>query len=845
MRKTQAINSEWYFCKNEKQSLKPPRRADRTFEKVNLPHTWNNLDGQDGGMDYYRAACWYFKTLHLSLNSHERAFLEFLGANSICTVYANGKEIYKHKGGFSTFRVEITDYIHFGRVKLAVLVDNSKNQEVYPQNADFTFFGGLYRGVNLITVAASHFDLDYYGTPGVAVTPKVLEDGTAEIALNAYVTNPKHNQLVRFHIDNQVAEASAEKPEASIALQNPHLWNGREDPYLYTVCAELIEDGKTIDKVEQNFGVRTFSVDPEKGFFLNGKPYPLHGVSRHQDRLDMGWAITEKEHRQDMKLIAEIGANTIRLAHYQHSQYFYDLCDEYGMIVWAEIPFISSFMKTAEARENTLSQMKELVLQNYNHPSIICWGIANEITIGGEDPDLSSNLVALNNLCHELDKTRLTTMAQLSIVDMESPLNEITDIVSYNHYFGWYVGDVEDNAVWIDDFHKMRPDICLGISEYGCEGILKYHNDHPNVQDYSEEYQAYYHEKMLETFKDRPFLWSTHVWNMFDFASDMRDEGGMKGRNNKGLVTYDRKTKKDSFYIYKAYWTTEPFVHLCSKRYKDRTKDHVQIKAYSNCPSVTLSVNGKEFKTLEAEKVFVFEDVPLQKGENLIEANAILYHDEMTLNLTDKENPDYVLQDACSGDNAKNWFDDNGEKGGLKMTKRAGYFTVSDKIGDIVKTPEGEKLLEGAIQFVSEQMHITVGKGMLAMAKNFTIEKVVSMAGNSLPKGVMPVVNAFLQQVRNPKVSAAEEIPEEKLPTDANAYSIYDKIEDIQKTPQGKDIITELMGLASTAFGIDNVEQFLPLFLGFTLNQILNAGAEVLPPETKEQTQTKLQAIAK
>lgn len=844
MRRIENINAEWLFSKNEQKSMTPPKRADKTFEKVNLPHTWNNLDGQDGGMDYYRGACWYLKTLHVSLKSHERAFLEFLGANSICTVFANGKEIYKHKGGFSTFRVDITDYVHFGKVKLAVLVDNGQNQEVYPQNADFTFFGGLYRDVNLITVPVSHFDLEYHGTPGVAVTPTVLADGNAEVSLHAYVTNPKHNQLVRFHIDNQVAEVSAEKANAKILLQNPHLWNGREDPYLYTVCAELIENEKVIDKVEQHFGVRTFSVDPEKGFFLNGKSYPLHGVSRHQDRLDKGWAITEKEHREDMKLIAEVGANTIRLAHYQHSQYFYDLCDAYGMIVWAEIPFISSFMETKEARENTLSQMKELVLQNYNHPSIVCWGISNEITIGGEHPALIENLKALNDLCHTLDKTRLTTMAQLSVVEMDSPLNEISDIVSYNHYFGWYVGEVEDNAVWIDEFHKMHPNLCLGISEYGCEGILKYHNDHPSVQDYSEEYQAYYHEKMLETFKDRPFLWSTHVWNMFDFASDMRDEGGMKGRNNKGLVTFDRKTKKDSFYIYKAYWTTDPFVHLCSKRYKDRTKDHVQIKVYSNCPSVTLSVNGKEFKTLEAEKVFVFENVPLQKGENLIEANAVLYHDEMTLNLTDQENQNYILQGTTSGGNVKNWFDDDSEKGGLKMTKREGYFTIADKLGDIAKTTEGEKLLEGAVKIASEQMHMTVGKGMLTMAKSFTVEKIIAMAGSRLPQGIVPVVNAFLQQIRNPKVDI-EEVVEDKLPTQADAYSIYDTIEDIQMNPDGNAAVLEFMTAVSGKFGVEHPETFLPLFIGFTPNQLLNAGEALLPPESKEQVQTRLQTIKK
>ncbi len=333
------------------------------------------------------------------------------------------------------------------------------------------------------------------------VTPTVNTDGSADVEIQSFEKNAE-GYRVQYRIGNLVAD----KENPVIHIDEPHLWNGRKDPYLYTLDAQIVKNNIVIDSVSTKFGIRSFHIDAEKGFFLNGEPYPLHGVSRHQDRENMGWAITEKEHKEDMELIAEVGANTIRLAHYQHSQYFYDLCDEYGMIVWAEIPFISAFLKTPEARENTLLQMKELVVQNYNHPSIICWGISNEITIGGEDPELVENLNALNDLCHSLDKTRPTTMAQLTMVEMDSPLNKITDILSYNHYFGWYMGDVSDNGPWLDEFHKLNPEICLGVSEYGCEGILKYHNDNPQMQDYSEEYQAYYHEKMLETFATHPCM---------------------------------------------------------------------------------------------------------------------------------------------------------------------------------------------------------------------------------------------------------------------------------------------------------------------------------------------------
>ena len=460
----------------------------------------------------------------------------------------------------------------------------------------------------------------------------------------------------------------------------------------------------------------------------------------------MGWAITEKEHKEDMELIAETGANTIRLAHYQHSQYFYDLCDEYGMLVWAEIPFISAFMNSPEAKENTLSQMKELVVQNYNHPSIICWGIANEITIGGEDEALVENLKELNDLCHNLDKTRPTTMAQLTMVEMDSPLNKITDILSYNHYFGWYMGSVSDNAVWLDKFHKMNPDICLGISEYGCEGILKYHNDNPKMQDYSEEYQAYYHEKMLETFADRPYLWSTHVWNMFDFASDMRDEGGVKGRNNKGLVTYDRQIKKDAFFIYKAYWSDEKFIHLCGRRYKDRAAEKTDIKVYSNCDEVTLFVNENEIGTQSCDKIVVFKDVPLANGENKIKAVCSDIADEMILNRTEQPNESYVLKSSEAGNSGANWFDTM-ETDSNELLFPDGYFSIKDKIGEIMKNPQGERFINDMVEKITTEMGMSISKGMMNMAKSFTVEKVFDLAGSRVPQNVRVWVNNELNQI--------------------------------------------------------------------------------------------------
>jgi beta-galactosidase len=745
------INNGWKFHKGTDKIKTPPKKAGNNWKDVKIPHTWNNLDGQDGGSDFWRGQCWYIRNINVDMDYSQRAYLEFNGVSMLAEVYVNGTKVCTHKGGFSTFRVNITPFLKRNKATIAVMVDNSADNQIYPQTADFTFFGGIYRAVNLIIVKSSHFDLDYYGGSGIAITPTLNEDGSADVNVQAYITS-KEDCMLRFKTGNMVKTSN--ESSVDFHFDSPHIWNGVEDPYLYEMSVELIKNGSVVDTVSQKYGIRSFYVDPQKGFFLNGKSYPLHGVARHQDRLDKGWAILKEDHKQDMELIKEIGANTIRLAHYQHDRYFYDLCDEAGMIVWAEIPFISVFMDTPTAKLNTVTQMTELVVQNYNHPSIVCWGIANEITIGDLTQSLIDNLKTLNDLCHQLDKTRLTTIANLTMVEMDSPLNKITDILSYNHYFGWYMGSVEDNGPWLDEFHNLNPDRCLGLSEYGCEGIINYHNDNPQMQDYSEEYQAYYHEEMLKTFATRPYLWSTHVWNMFDFASDMRDEGGVKGRNNKGLVTYDRKIKKDSFFVYKAYWSSEKFVHLCGSRYVDRTSELVNIKVYSNCPSVTLFVNNQEVNTVTADKIFIFENVKLAKGENNIKAVSGDFTDEMVLNLVDTPNESYVFKNNLQkvGTGAKNWFEDMPALQGISTDGEIEYpdgvFTIKDKIGDVMKNPEGKEFIDEMIETVTKEMGMNVSKGMINMAKNFTVEKVFAMAGSRVPKSAYVAISKKLNSIK-------------------------------------------------------------------------------------------------
>lgn len=752
MRTVLSLNENWLFAK---------ATADvsvREGVSVNLPHTWNAEDGFDGGNDYFRGSCLYVKTLNKAeLPEADRYYLEFRGANSSAWVYIGGEQIAEHHGGYSTWRVDITGYLT-DTTEIAVVVDNAPNETVYPQMADFTFYGGLYRDVNLICVQESHFDLDYYGAPGIQVTP-VMDGTTANVDVRAYVANRKEGQTLRYTIFRKdgsvVATAERTAERLNFAIRNAHLWHGRKDPYLYTAQVELVEGGEVIDCVSARFGCRSFVIDPDNGFILNGEEYPLRGVSRHQDRWGVGNALLPEHHEEDMDLICELGATTIRLAHYQHDQYFYDLCDERGLVIWAEIPYISRHMPTG--RENTVSQMKELVCQNYNHPSIVVWGLSNEISIGGSTEDLLENHRILNDLVHKLDSTRLTTIAAVSMCKMDDPYLLIPDVVSYNHYFGWYGGDTTMNGPWFDKFHATHPNIPIGCSEYGCEA-LNWHTSEPKQGDYTEEYQAYYHEELIRQLFTRKYIWATHVWNMFDFGADARNEGGENGQNHKGLVTMDRKYKKDSFYAYKAWLSDEPFVHLCSKRYVDRVEDVTKVTVYSNQPEVELFVNGESIGTKTAEDHFFYFEVP-NVGETTIVARAGELTDESHIRKVEQRNMDYVLVEQGA---VLNWFD---------IEAPEGRFSLNDKISDIMDSAFGKLWLLRMGMTLKKKMN--AGKsgekksggfevdlkggnmgGMMQMLGGFSVLRLTGMMGMmniSFTKEELLEMNKQLNRIKKPK----------------------------------------------------------------------------------------------
>ncbi len=720
-------------------------KAGEPFAEVALPHTWNALDGQDGGSDYWRGTGSYKINLPTPTPG-KRQYIQFEGANHIAEVSCNGTLLGTHKGGFSTFRYELTDVLKDSGNVLEVAVSNPVC-DVYPQMADFTFYGGLYRDVTFIEVENAHFDLMKDGTQGIFVTPNPA--GKTRLDLFPVNSGGCNVMVTLYNAEGEkvisVSGAAKEHTVLVMDVKEPHLWQGVNDPYCYSAVAAIEKDGILLDEVTVTYGYRSFHVDVNTGFHLNGKSMPLRGVARHQDRINKGWALDKADHEEDIAIIKEIGANTLRLAHYQHAQYFYDLCDKEGFILWAEIPFISGFRPGKDAHDNTMSQMKELIAQNYNHPSICFWGLSNEITLGGDSEELVQNLRDLNALCKTMDPSRLTTMAQVSTVPMDSQHNYITDILSYNHYFGWYCGTVADNGPWFDAFHEKNPDRAIGCSEYGADAVLDWHTVKPLNHDYTEEYEAFYHHEMLKCFEKRPYLWSTHAWNMFDFAADARNEGGSVGINNKGLVTYDRKTYKESFYIYQAYWTEKPMVHVCGERFPNRGPEEHQVIVYSNCDSVTLYVNGDAVETLDViDHAAVFHNVPLCDGENTVTAKSgAVEGNTITLNAIPEPDSGYILPRGEDDVPVGNWFD--GIAVGTSdddMEFPEGFYSVKDTVKDVCAI-RGGKLIVELLANIGAFGPIVAIK---TMQPPVPLMDFLPMVGN-LPAGGMAYINSQLNLI--------------------------------------------------------------------------------------------------
>ncbi len=634
------IGTGWRHLRSNATGANATTFDDSTWTAVTLPHSWNAKDGQDGGSNYYRGIGWY--RCHYTLPataSGKRVFLQFDGANIVATVYVNGTMVGAHRGGFARFRFDVTANVTPGADNvIAVQVSNAGVNDVPPLDADFTFFGGLYRDVHVLVTDAVHADALDFGSSGLYVTPTNVTASSASLATSVRVRNDQAaaqpvtvdtvvvradgTVAARLSATGSVAAGASQALSATMAFANPHLWS-LVDPYLYTVYAEIRAGAIVTDVVSAPLGFRFFAVDAAQGFSLNGQYVDLHGVNRHQDRLNMGWAITDAQHDEDMALIRELGATVIRLSHYEHAEHFVDLADRAGVVLWAEIPLVNSITNSTAFTSNARQQLTELIRQQYNHPSIVFWGIGNELR--ADDTATNTLLTMLNDVVHQEDPTRLSTYAQCCTSDTGG-LPAHTDVVGYNTYYGWYdaFGTAEQFGGWADKLHAAKPTWKIGVSEYGAGAGITQHADTPTRPDpygspHPEEWQNLVHESHWKQMKTRRYLWSKIIWNMFDFAVDSRNEGDTPGRNDKGIVTYDRQTKKDAFFWYKANWTTAPFVYITSRRFTSRTTATVPVKVYSNMDSVTLQVNGATIgSSAGADHIFTWTSVALRSGANSI-----------------------------------------------------------------------------------------------------------------------------------------------------------------------------------------------------------------------------------
>ena len=646
------INQDWNFRFSHQVDKNSSRRVD-------LPHTWNAQDALSGKPDYKRGIGNYDKKLFIRSEwKGKRLFLRFEGANCVSNVFINGKQIGEHRGGYGAFIFEITDKVNYGKNNtVLVRVNNGEQLDVMPLVGDFNFYGGIYRDVHLLVtedICISPLD---YASPGVylfqqhvgekqaAVLARInLSNGTEHPRQATLRLQVKEGDKVVYQADKKVTVAphtSVQPEEMSFTLLNPRLWNGREDPFMYQTVITLVKDGKEIDKVEQPLGLLYYATDADRGFFLNGKHLPLHGVCRHQEWAEVGNALRPMHHEEDTRLMLEMGVNAIRLAHYPQATYMYDLMDRNGIVTWAEIPFVGpggyadkGFVDQPSFRENGKEKLKEMIRQHFNHPSICFWGLFNELKENGDNP--LEYIKELNVLAHQEDPTRPTTSAS----NQGGAINFITDNIAWNRYDGWYGATPATLASWLDKTHQAHPEIKIAISEYGA-GASIYHQQDSLVQTspgswwHPENWQTEYHIQNWKIISERPYVWGSFVWNMFDFGAAHRTEGDRPGINDKGLVTHDRKVKKDAFYFYKANWNPEPMVYIAGRRSVNRVKPVTEVQIFSNCAEVTLKVNGQIIKKMQPDgvKVCIFKDIRLKKGENNIEVSA--------------KNGKRVITDAC------------------------------------------------------------------------------------------------------------------------------------------------------------------------------------------------------
>lgn len=629
-----SMNEGWKFKAERSAGNGRYGGSSSNGETVNLPHTWNATDFMsDEG--YRRGYGTYSKQIDIPDDYRgKRVFLKFEGAGSMATVLVNNKIVGEHKGPYNTFAFEITDNLKTGTTNdITVICNNEPRFDIAPQGGDFNVYGGLYRDAWMVVTDEQCISPLYFGSNGVLLHQTLVNENRAELFAEVRISSKSDYAgcEVYFALEDNAGNVVSENQSSlvnegiaicPIGVDNPHLWSGKDDPYLYKAVVVLKKDGAEIDRVEEYTGLRYFWLDPDKGFYLNGKHLKLNGVCRHQDWAGIASALKEENHKVDFDFFDEIGANALRLAHYPQAKFMFQEADRRGYIVWEEIPFVGGYVDAECFDDNLKTQLREMIIQNYNHPSICFWGLENEI-----HDQIDRIMGEMNVIAHELDPQRLTVVA----TDQEGNFAHVTDATGWNKYFGWYYDTTGDFGPFLDDWHAKYPDARIAVSEYGAGASINQHltkyraEDEVNVRavsrtrNHPEEKQTYIHYNSWKTIAERDYVWGSFIWNMFDFASSLRREGDTNNQNDKGLVTQDRTTRKDAFYFYKANWNKKVnTVHLCSKDFTERDSDTTDIVVFTTAPSVKLYINGKLISSQKVDQyaTVLLKDVKLSKGEN-------------------------------------------------------------------------------------------------------------------------------------------------------------------------------------------------------------------------------------
>ncbi|OMC72501.1 beta-galactosidase [Paenibacillus sp. FSL H7-0326] len=755
------LNENWLFTKNNFSSYS--LELINEGELVTLPHSWNNNDGQGESEEYFRGQCWYQRKLDISSeNLEKRLYLEIGAAGNIGKVYINGQLAGESRCGYAMFRVALNPYLKVGENLIAIAVDNSFYEDVFPLMADFTFYGGLYREVKILVMEDIHFDVGDHSRDGVYLTSKKMGERAFELGISGKIINESAKAvegMIKVQLRDQEGNIALETSidinvddakEFIIIeeINNPVLWDGVDHPYLYTASVALIVQGRPYDLRNIEVGFRTIEVTPDRGVLLNGKIIKLKGVSRHQDYAGVGNAVTKAQMEEDMSIIREMGANSIRLAHYQHDDYFYTLCDRSGMLVWAEIPFISIPSSKDPENLNAKEQLEKLIKQAYNHCSIYCWGVQNEITIAVENEQTYETIKKLEAMAKQLDPSRLTAQANIYSVENDSLIHDFTDLAGYNLYYGWYYGEMKDLGERLDDFHRVQPNVPVIVSEYGVDTNPKFHTYSPKVKDYTEEYQLVFHHNVIRTINDRPFVLGGYVWNMFDFGSARRNEGGDRGKNLKGLITLDRKIKKDAYYLYKAYWSKSPFVHLAGRRFMNRHEAFNDIIILSNLSHLKVYKDDillAEIKTDEPVKML--KAVSLSLGGNHITVEGIdqqgtVYTDEMTLYYISETDNNYILVTNVEQKHVVNWFEKFDLSNAQEVILQDGYYSTFDTVGDLYCNEDAKVVFKKFFGESAEHPRFAPLKGVMS------IEKMAKLSAFNIPKEMLSIINKELNVIQ-------------------------------------------------------------------------------------------------